>query len=152
MAWTKESTAAAIYVLCIYSLSPLSSHASAQPVLALFDRDAGSNDIDLRCRLNLAGGGVEALRGAKFYVNETSQELPTLLSARGMQYAASVEGNIQFRLPQDLEARYYCGHNDSYRSQMAVILLRKCQKPIFFQQAHINNGVHYRLVKVLRPS
>ena len=128
MAWATESTATAIFVLCIYSLFPLSSHASAQPAPVLHDRDPGSNDIDLRCRVNLPEGGMEALRGAKFYVNETSQELPTLLSSRGIQYTASTEeGSIQFRLPQDLEAEYYCGHNDSYRSQTAVELLRKCQ-------------------------
>lgn len=112
----------ALNALCL--VASLLGFASAQSVrLELrLDREQGSNDLALRCHEKLLDGSFRPAEGANFYVNSTSQLLTTLLSAQDIEYTASEEeGRIQFRLPQDLEAQYFCSLN-TYTSTTLTIL------------------------------
>ena len=108
----------------LLSLCVIAPEASAQfpPELVVVNREASSNAITLQCRVMGLDGSFAPLQGARFYVNETTQDLVTLLSVRNIPYTSEVEGQIEFLLPQALEANYLCGPNSTHASTPVPLL------------------------------
>ena len=109
----------------LLSLCVIAPEASEQfsPELVVVNREASSNAITLQCRVRMLDNSIAPLQGARFYVNETTRDLVTLLSVRNIPYTSEEEeGQIEFSLPQDLEANYLCGLNSTYVSTSVPLL------------------------------
>ena len=111
-------------VLLLFCVIAQEASAQFPPELLVVGRDVGSNAITLECRVRMPDGSIAPLQGARFYVNETTKDLVTLLSERSVAYSEE-EGRIEFSLPQDLEANYLCSLNSTYVSTTPVPLLRE---------------------------
>ena len=117
---------AALFSVCV--VLPALVAAQFPPVLQVIGRDEGSNQISLQCGVPAhaeVAGGIEPVPGALFYVNDTNQNLITLLASRGIHFtASSADGTVEFALSPDLEAYYFCGPNHTYTSHHVQLLCK----------------------------